>query len=51
VKFRINGDAKSDGTPDRVQHSWLVQGEAGTQIAVCAVHQRAGSTEASITLP
>jgi hypothetical protein len=51
VKFRINGDAKSDGTPDRVQHSWLVQGEAGTQIAVRAVHQRAGSTEASITLP
>jgi len=51
VKFRINGDAKSDGTPDRVQHSWLVQGEAGTQIAVRAVHQRAGSTESSITLP
>jgi hypothetical protein len=51
VKFRINGDAKSDGTPDRVQHSWLVRGEAGSQITIRAIHQRAGSTEASFVLP
>jgi hypothetical protein len=51
VKFRINGDAKSDGTPDRVQHTWLVRGSAGDRVSVRVVHQRAGSTEASITLP
>jgi hypothetical protein len=50
VKFRINGDAKSDGTPERVQHDWLVRGSAGAQITVRVTHQRAGSTEASITL-
>ena len=51
VKFRINGDAKSDGTPDRVQHTWLVRGSAGDRVTVRVSHQRAGSTEASITLP
>jgi hypothetical protein len=51
VKFRINGDAKSDGTPDRVQHTWLVRGAAGDRVTVKVSHQRAGSTDASITLP
>jgi hypothetical protein len=51
VKFRINGDAKSDGTPDRVQHSWLVRGSSGARVTVRVAHQRAGSTVASITLP
>jgi hypothetical protein len=51
VKFRINGDAKSDGTPDRVQHTWFVRGSAGARVTVSVAHQRAGSTDASITLP
>jgi hypothetical protein len=51
VKFRINGDAKSDGTPDRVQHSWLVRGSADAHVSVRVSHQRAGSVEASIVLP
>jgi hypothetical protein len=51
VKFRINGDAKSDGTPDRTQHTWLVRGSVGATVTIRVTHQRAGSAEASIALP
>lgn len=51
VKFRISGDAKSDGTPDRIQHTWLVRGSAGATVTIRVTHQRAGSVEASIALP
>jgi hypothetical protein len=50
VKFRVSGDAKSDGTPDRASHTWLVTGKSGDVITVRAEHQRAGSASATIVL-
>ena len=51
VRFRVSGDAKSDGTPDRVMHSWLVRGKKGQMITLTATHQRAGTAVASVVLP
>jgi hypothetical protein len=51
VRFRVSGDAKSDGTPDRVMHSWLVRGKKGQTITLTATHQRAGTAVASVVLP
>ena len=51
VKFRVSGDAKSDGTPDRVLHSWLVRGEKGQRVTLTATHQRAGVASAVVELP
>lgn len=50
VRFRVSGDAKSDGTPDRVTHTWLVSGRPGDVVTVTAQHQRAGTTSASVVL-
>jgi hypothetical protein len=50
VRFRVSGDAKSDGTPDRVTHTWLVSARPGDVVTVTAHHQRAGTTSASIVL-
>lgn len=50
VRFRVSGDAKSDGTPDRISHTWLVTGRSGDKVTVTAQHQRAGSASASIVL-
>lgn len=41
---------KNDGTPDRVQVSWVVQGAAGTEVTVAVSHQRAGSQSVTVTL-
>jgi hypothetical protein len=51
VRFRVSGDAKSDGTPDRVMHTWLVRGKKGQTITLTATHQRAGTAVASVVLP
>jgi hypothetical protein len=51
VKFRVSGDAKSDGTPDRVLHSWLIRGEKGQRVNLTARHQRAGVASAVVELP
>lgn len=51
VHFRVSGDAKSDGTPDRVLHSWLVRGKKGQTITLTATHQRAGTAVATVVLP
>lgn len=50
VKFRVSGDGKSDGTPDRGSHTWLVTGNPGDVVTVHAQHQRAGSVSATATL-
>lgn len=50
VRFRVSGDAKSDGTPDRVTHTWLVSGRPGDVVTVTAQHQRAGTASASVVL-
>lgn len=50
VKFRVSGDGKSDGTPDRASHTWLVTGKQGDVVTVSANHQRAGSVSATIVL-
>ena len=49
--FRVNGNAKSDGTPDRVLHTWLVRAKRGETVTITAVHQRAGTATVSIVLP
>ena len=49
--FRVSGDGKSDGTPDRVLHSWLVSAKRGDSVTITAVHQRAGSAIVVIVLP
>ena len=51
VYFRVSGSAQSDGTPDRVLHSWLVRGKKGKTITLTATHQRAGTAVASVVLP
>ncbi len=50
-EFRVNGGAKSDGTPDRVLHSWLVRAKHGATVTITAAHQRAGTATVSIVLP
>jgi len=47
----VSGDAKSDGTPDRVLHSWLVRGEKGQRVTLTATHQRAGVASAVVEFP
>jgi hypothetical protein len=49
--FRVSGDGKSDGTPDRVLHSWLVRAKRGDTVTITAVHQRAGTATVAIVLP
>lgn len=49
--FRVSGDGKSDGTPDRVLHSWLVRAKRGETVTITAVHQRAGTATVAIVLP
>ena len=51
VRFRVSGDAKSDGTPDRVLHSWLIRGKKGQTVTLTATHQRAGTSVATVVLP
>jgi hypothetical protein len=48
--FRLDGGARSDGTPDRTLVTWIVRSSAGTTIEVVAVHQRAGRATATVTL-
>lgn len=50
VAFAVNGDGKSDGTPDRALHSWLVRGKRGDAVTITAAHQRAGTVTTSVTL-
>ena len=47
---RLDGGARSDGTPDRVLAQWTVRGEAGSQVTVEARHQRAGVARDTIRL-
>ncbi len=47
---RLDGGARSDGTPDRVLAQWIVRGEAGSQVTVEARHQRAGVARDTIRL-
>jgi len=50
VKYRVSGDGKSDGTPDRVLHSWLVRGNKGTNVTLTVRHPRCGETTTTLTL-
>lgn len=49
-RYRLNGGASSDGTPDRVLAVWTVNGAAGSMVGVLASHQRAGSAAVVVTL-
>ena len=49
--FRVSGDGKSDGTPDRVLHTWLVRAKRGDTVTLTVVHQRAGTATAAVVLP
>ena len=50
VRFRVGGDAKSDGTPDRVLHTWLVRASRGTEITLTARHPRGGEVATKLKL-
>jgi len=50
-KFRVNGDNKSDGSPDRCMHSWMIRGKPGQQVTLTASHERAGTATVTISLP
>ena len=50
VRFRVGGDAKSDGTPDRVLHTWLVRANRGTEITLTARHPRGGEATTALKL-
>lgn len=49
-KFRVSGDNKSDGTPDRCMHTWMVRGVPGQQVRLTASHPRAGTATVAVTL-
>lgn len=49
--FRLDGGARSDGTPDRALATWVVRVPAGTaELQVTAWHERAGRVTATIAL-
>lgn len=48
--FRLDGGVRSDGTPDRVLATWIVQAPAAGSIEVVANHQRAGRATAVVVL-
>ncbi len=50
ISSRVNGWALNDGTPDRLLHTWVVRGQAGTDVTITASHRRAGTVSATITL-
>jgi len=45
---RFNG--QHDGTPDRVLASWVVRGDAGSEVAIAVSHQRAGTVRTTVML-
>ncbi|MFM9123299.1 MAG: hypothetical protein ACKOQX_10660, partial [Actinomycetota bacterium] len=42
VRFLFNGGAMSDGTPDRLMHTWVVRATRGTEISLTVRHPRCG---------
>lgn len=50
VTFALNGGMRHDGTPDRTLVRWMVRGTAGDTAVITALHPRAGTAEAHITL-
>ena len=48
--FLLNGGAMSDGTPDRVMHSWIVRASRGTEVALTVRHPRCGEVLTTLKL-
>ncbi|NDA97236.1 MAG: hypothetical protein EBY08_05040, partial [Actinobacteria bacterium] len=48
--FLLNGGAMSDGTPDRVMHSWIVRASRGTEVALTVRHPRCGEVAKNLKL-
>jgi hypothetical protein len=49
--FRLDGGARSDGTPDRALATWVVRLPDGvTELGATAWHERAGRAGATVTL-
>lgn len=48
--FLLNGGAMSDGTPDRVMHSWVVRASRGTEVALMVRHPRCGEVSTTLKL-
>jgi hypothetical protein len=40
-----------DATDDRTKVEWVVQAEAGTEVKITAVHERAGTVRTTVKLP
>ena len=52
-RFRLDGGSRSDGTPDRVLVTWTVRTAADAfppDVVVSAAHQRAGSSQRTVTV-
>jgi hypothetical protein len=39
-----------DATDERVKVEWVVQAEAGTEVGITAVHERAGTVRTTVKL-
>jgi len=48
--FLLNGGAMSDGTPDRLMHSWVVRASRDTQVTLTVRHPRCGEVSATLKL-
>jgi hypothetical protein len=48
--FLLNGGAMSDGTPDRLLHSWVVRASHGAEVALTVRHPRCGEVSATLKL-
>jgi hypothetical protein len=48
--FLLNGGAMSDGTPDRLMHSWVVRASHGAEVALTVRHPRCGEVRATLKL-
>ncbi len=48
--FLLNGGAMSDGTPDRLMHSWVVRASLGTEILLTVRHPRCGEIATTLKL-
>jgi hypothetical protein len=48
--FLLNGGAMSDGTPDRLMHSWVVRASHGAEVSLTVRHPRCGEVSATLKL-
>ena len=48
--FLLNGGQMSDGTPDRLMHSWIVRASRGADVTLTVRHPRCGEVSTTLKL-